>query len=46
VLRGAAGWQVIASAIQNNRGGMGALAGRINAFDRQDLSAELANPEI
>jgi hypothetical protein len=46
VLRGAAGWQVIASAIQNDRGGMGALAGRINGFDMQDLSAYLANPGI
>lgn len=46
VLRGAAGWEVIASAIQQNKGGMGALAGTINGFDMQDISAYLANPGI
>lgn len=46
VLRGAVGWEVIASAIQQNKGGMGALAGTINGFDMQDISAYLANPGI
>ena len=44
--RAAAGWEVIASAIQNNRGGMGALTGKLTGQDMRDLSAYLATPNI
>jgi hypothetical protein len=47
ILRAAGNWQVIASAIQQNKGGMGALsAAGLSGFDMQDIAAYLATPGL
>jgi mono/diheme cytochrome c family protein len=47
ILKAAGNWQVIALAIQTNKGGMGALASPVlNGFDMQDIAAYLAQPNL
>ncbi|MEZ5727134.1 MAG: cytochrome c [Burkholderiaceae bacterium] len=46
VLRGASNPNQIASAINGNTGGMGALKGKFTSADLADIAAYLANPGI